>query len=79
MTQTFEIGQRVTNERDAWVELHAGWGASHEGCQAPIYYATAYAADFGEWEGKPLEFVTLTPSPDRRKVERGMRQWLKSR
>jgi hypothetical protein len=74
-TTSFQIGQRVTNERGAWVELHTGHGKSYSGCQATLYYATAYAPDFTDG----LTETTLTPNLDRAKVERGMRQWLKGR
>jgi hypothetical protein len=71
-TQGFEIGQRVTNERGAWVELRT---AQHPSNFYHVYYFAHYAPDFAPG----IKSAESASHMSRAKVERQMRNWLRNR
>lgn len=68
----FEIGQKVTNERGAWVRLRM---YQHPSNFYFVYGYEYWAADFAV----DLDYAESTTNLDRAKVERQMRNWLKNR
>lgn len=70
--QKFEIGQRVTNDRGAWVTLKI---AQHPSNFYHVYYFEHYATDFHS----DITSTDSTSNMSRAKVERQMLNWLKNR
>lgn len=68
----FQVGERVTNDRGAWVELVE---AQHPSNFYFVYSFKHYATDFAPG----IESTESASHMSRAKIERGMRNWLKNR
>lgn len=70
--QTFEIGQKITNDRGAWVKLRI---SQHPSNFYHVYWFEYFATDFDP----SITSAQSTSDMSRAKVERQMRNWLKNR
>lgn len=70
--QTIEIGQKITNDRGAWVRLNI---SQHPSNFYHVYSFTYFAADFDP----SITSAESTSNMSRAKIERQMRNWLKNR
>ena len=69
---SFEIGQKVTNDRGAWVKLRT---YQHPSNFYHVYGFEHWAADFAE----DIKSAESTTHMSREKIERQMRNWLNNR